>query len=209
MRFRYYTDPYVLEEGFYVDDIQVTDLSIYDWTTLDASIPVKFYNITGCAPGTYYYRVRALDGTSTSDWSEIKSITVLPGALFVDFSVDPSLAKPYEELTYYFRYDNDNYAQVASFVLEAPVPANTTYVTDSAEGANSPHSGASITVEYYGSGSWHDKDWDNIDSTLVEKIRWTFSTAVGVDSGGDTEGVCDGSYPDTDSGEVTYKVTIK
>jgi hypothetical protein len=209
MRFRYYTDPYTLGNGFYVDDIEVTDLSIYNWTTLSASIGNKWFDITGRVPGTYYYRVRAFEGASTSEWSGVKSVTVLPGALFVDFSVDQSLAKPYEELTYFFRYDNDNSATVSSFVLEATVPANTAYVTDSAEGANSPHSGASITVEYFDGATWQDDTWDEANPGLAEKIRWTFSTAVGADTGGDTEGLCDGPYPDADSGEVTYKVTIK
>jgi len=209
MRFRYQTDPAVTGEGFYVDDIEVAGLSIYGWTTLSDSISGKWHDITGRAPGMYYYRVRAFEGAATSAWSEIKSVTVLPGALYLDFSVDKSTARPYEDLTYRLKYDNDNSIAVPSFVLEAPVPADTSYVADSAEDANNPHSGASVTVTYYGSGGWHDDTWDNANPGLVEKIRWAFSTSVGADSGGDTEGSCDGPYPDADSGEVTYKVTVE
>ncbi len=81
MRFRYSTDQLVLEEGFYVDDIEITDLSIYDWVTLSNSIATKHYDITGRAPGTYYYRARAFDATNTSDWSEVKWVTVSSGPL--------------------------------------------------------------------------------------------------------------------------------
>jgi hypothetical protein len=76
MRFRYYTSHQDLEEGFYVDDIEVTGLLVYDWATLSSSIGEKYYDITGRALGTYYYRVRACDSTNTSGWSQIKPITV-------------------------------------------------------------------------------------------------------------------------------------
>ncbi len=75
MRFRYFTSHDEFAEGFYVDDIEVTGLSLYDWA-LVTSTGVKHHDITGRGLGTYYYRVRACDATDTSGWSEIKSITV-------------------------------------------------------------------------------------------------------------------------------------
>jgi hypothetical protein len=57
IRFRYTTDSYVLEEGFYVDDIY----PVATWssvTTLGSSIAGTSYDITGRPDGDYYYRVR-------------------------------------------------------------------------------------------------------------------------------------------------------
>lgn len=76
IRFRYYTTHEDISEGFYVDDVEITGLSVYDWTVLSSSISEKYYDITGRGLGTYYYRVRAFSGADESAWSEIKSVTV-------------------------------------------------------------------------------------------------------------------------------------
>ncbi|TET34916.1 MAG: hypothetical protein E3J72_12330 [Planctomycetota bacterium] len=208
LRFRYDTDGSILEEGFYVDDIEVTGLSIYDWISLSGSITDKFYDISGRASGgTCYYRVKAFRNLDSSGWSGIESITVSPNGIFVDFSVDKILAKPYEDLTYMFRYDNDSPEDIGTFVIEAPVPEHTTYLADSAESANSLHAGG-VTVSYWDGAAWQDDSWDNVNAESVQKIRWTFSDPVGMDSGAEFEGICDGPFPDTDSGEVVFKVKV-
>jgi len=76
IRFRSYNSHQDTLEGFYVDDIEISGLLIYDWSTLSSSISDKYYDVTGRGVGTYYYRIRAFDGTYTSSWSEIKSIAV-------------------------------------------------------------------------------------------------------------------------------------
>jgi uncharacterized repeat protein (TIGR01451 family) len=208
MRFRYETDYSVLREGFYMDDFEVTNLSTYEWVTLSSYITAKSYDVRGRIPGTYYYRVRAFVGADASEWSEIKSVTVLLDSLFIGFSVNKAEARPYEELTYSFEYDNDSAGNITSLVMEAPVPANTTYIADSAENHNSPHTGAGVTVSYYDGALWHNSLWDNANPSAVKRVKWTFSIPAGPDSGGDTEGVCDGVPPDTDAGEVKFKVMI-
>ncbi|MBN2561615.1 MAG: immune inhibitor A [Phycisphaerae bacterium] len=62
VRFRYTTDSYTTEEGFYVDDIYpVASWSSID--TLSSSITDTWYEITGRADGDYYYRVRGSSPT--------------------------------------------------------------------------------------------------------------------------------------------------
>lgn len=71
IRFRYITDDYTLEEGFYVDDI----LPVVDWdstTTLSDTITNNYYNITGKTDGTYYYQVRGYN--SEYDWGDFSTL---------------------------------------------------------------------------------------------------------------------------------------
>jgi hypothetical protein len=56
-RIRYCTDSYVLETGVWIDDLQ----PIADWatvTTLSASIPNAYYDVSGNDAGEYWYRVK-------------------------------------------------------------------------------------------------------------------------------------------------------
>jgi len=75
IRFRYKTDPYVLGEGIYIDDIfpvQTFDSS----TILSDAITETHYDVSR-SPGTYYYEVRAKDADGQwSPWSQRESITV-------------------------------------------------------------------------------------------------------------------------------------
>jgi len=62
LRFRYTTDSYTVEEGFYVDDIH----PVASWattTTLSSGITETSYPITGRSDGDYYYRVRGSSPT--------------------------------------------------------------------------------------------------------------------------------------------------
>jgi len=63
-RFRYTTDSYVLEEGYYVDDIYPATL-FNTITTLSSTVTDTFYNISGQPTGTYYYDVRG----HNSEWN--------------------------------------------------------------------------------------------------------------------------------------------
>jgi len=63
-RFRYTTDSWVLEEGFYVDDVYPVP-SYGTVTTLSSTETDTLYEISGQLPGTYFYRVRG----SNSEWS--------------------------------------------------------------------------------------------------------------------------------------------
>ena len=76
IRFRYTTDSYTQDEGFYVDDIQ--PVPTYDSiTTLSNSISTHSYTVTGRNPGLYYYRVK---GHNTErgwgDFSILESMNV-------------------------------------------------------------------------------------------------------------------------------------
>lgn len=77
IRFRYTTDAYQTEEGFYVDDIYPA-LTFGSTTTLSANVTDTFYTVTGKAPGEYYYRVRGYNPTwSWCDFSTLKPKTVI------------------------------------------------------------------------------------------------------------------------------------
>ena len=62
LRFRYTTDGYVTEEGFYVDDLH----PVASWssiTTLSSSITDTSYPIAGRSDGDYFYRVKGSNPT--------------------------------------------------------------------------------------------------------------------------------------------------
>jgi len=71
IRFRYTTDQGTLQEGFYVDDIApVADFDTV--TTLSSSITNDYYDITGKANGTYYYRVKGHN--SARGWCDFSTL---------------------------------------------------------------------------------------------------------------------------------------
>ncbi|MFO8240579.1 MAG: hypothetical protein R6T90_06245, partial [Dissulfuribacterales bacterium] len=76
IRFRYTTDSYTQDEGFYVDDIY--PVSTYDTiTTLSNSITGDSYMVTGRSPGTYYYRVKGHNAErGWGDFSILESMNV-------------------------------------------------------------------------------------------------------------------------------------
>jgi len=90
IRFRYTTDAYTTQEGFYVDDINPV-ANFESIVTLSSSITNDYYEITDKPLGTYYYKVRGHNPTrGWGDFSTIESITVTenqndpPGAPSID-----------------------------------------------------------------------------------------------------------------------------
>jgi len=79
IRFRYTTDQGTLQEGFYVDDIApVADFDTV--TTLSSSITNDYFDITGKANGTYYYRVKGHNSArGWCDFSTLGKIVVVLG----------------------------------------------------------------------------------------------------------------------------------
>jgi len=79
IRFRYITDDYLQWEGFYVDDLYpVGSFSSID--TLSNTIPDTLYQVTGRAPGKYWYRVRGHNASRKwGDYSNLEDIEVLTG----------------------------------------------------------------------------------------------------------------------------------
>ena len=79
VRFRYTTDTYTLEEGFYVDDISpIADFETV--TTISSSIEDNYYEITGRPNGTYYYRVKGHnDERGWGDFSTLEDMIVGDG----------------------------------------------------------------------------------------------------------------------------------
>ena len=107
IRFRYTTDTYTQEEGFYVDDISpVADIASI--TTLSSSIPTTYYGVTGKTEGTYYYRVRGYNNEhGWGDFSTLEKIEVIapsipdPDLSYVTLTggvgMHPSLQSQYAE----------------------------------------------------------------------------------------------------------------
>lgn len=76
IRFRYETDGYTLQEGFYVDDIFPVP-GFTNVNTLSNSITEKYYNISNKTNGDYFYRVKGYNTQHNwGDFSTIKKVTV-------------------------------------------------------------------------------------------------------------------------------------
>lgn len=76
VRFRYKTDSYVEEEGFYVDDIYPVDV-FGDATQLASSDVDTSLLVTGLEDGEYFYQVTAIDAEGQqSVGSELELVTV-------------------------------------------------------------------------------------------------------------------------------------
>jgi hypothetical protein len=75
LRFRYKTDSYVLEEGIYIDDMNIVQ-TFDSSAVLSNTITETYYDLTRPV-GTYYYEVKAKDvDNQWGYWSQRKSINV-------------------------------------------------------------------------------------------------------------------------------------
>ena len=111
LRFRYTTDSYTLEEGFYVDDISpvASWLSI---TTLSSSIAGTSYPITGRADGDYYYRVRGSSPTrGFGDFCDVSMTRVYGDLADADSDGDHDL---HDYAAFQLCYGGDGQAPAAS-----------------------------------------------------------------------------------------------
>ena len=76
IRFRYRTDAFMTNEGFYVDDIYPS-VSFQETQVVSDTITGNAYSISGKTNGTYYYKVRAKDQQNQlSYWSNQENVTV-------------------------------------------------------------------------------------------------------------------------------------
>jgi len=88
IRFSYFTDGYVTEEGFYVDDIDPV-AGYSSQTVLSSTIVDTSYSLTGKVNGVYYYKVRAQDAEDQwSDFSTVAQTLVSTGGTCVDSDSD-------------------------------------------------------------------------------------------------------------------------
>jgi hypothetical protein len=75
-RIRYCTDSYVLEDGIWIDDIE----PVASWdtiTTLSDTITNTYYDVTGRAPGDYWYQVKGHNtARGWGDFSHLSKTTV-------------------------------------------------------------------------------------------------------------------------------------
>ncbi len=88
LRFRYITDSYVDEEGFYTDDIFPFE-RYENQVVLSDAITDTFYQIEDQSPGTYYYKVSAKDFQGQiGPWSNVEDVVVTEGFLRGDANGD-------------------------------------------------------------------------------------------------------------------------
>jgi len=90
MRFSYYTDGYVSEEGFYIDDI----FPVGSFAIENTYFPISAmsYEFTDKTPGTYFYRVRARDtDRQYSAYSPIAQTEVVPTFICGDANGDGNI----------------------------------------------------------------------------------------------------------------------
>ncbi|MBD3169065.1 MAG: T9SS type A sorting domain-containing protein [candidate division Zixibacteria bacterium] len=89
-RFRYSTDVYIYDEGFYVDEIYPVQ-TYASIVTLDDNIQTNSYDIYGQAPGVYEYRVRGHNQNGWGPWSATEDIEVTgSGGPVVDIDMIPN-----------------------------------------------------------------------------------------------------------------------
>ena len=100
IRFRYATDSYVEEEGFYVDDIYpLSDFAAE--TTLSNTITVNEFHITDQEPGDYYYRVKGHNAErGWGDLSGFSKISVIDNSPLIVSQVQaiPDSIEPGESI---------------------------------------------------------------------------------------------------------------
>jgi uncharacterized repeat protein (TIGR01451 family) len=152
--------------------------------------------------GGFTQRGDSLDDSTTS--------TITATVMYAKLEVSGSTS-PGSQLTYTIKYDNDGSGTASGLVIQNAIPSNTTYVQSSATGSNSPHTGATATANVnIGTLASPNYQADGTAGTVVA-VRWIFSganvAAHNGDAGDDTTGV-NGTIPDVDAGQVTYKVTI-
>jgi hypothetical protein len=85
---RYRTDAGVLHEGFYVDDFSPIE-TFQNENILGSNIQNNFFEISGHAPGSYYYQVRAVD--AQGQWSGFSNREI---AVVHALSVDDNASLP-------------------------------------------------------------------------------------------------------------------
>ncbi|MCK4272939.1 immune inhibitor A, partial [bacterium] len=152
-RFRHTTDSYVLEEGFYVDDIHPV-ASYSTTTTLSSSIADTFYAITGRTPGDYTYCVKGHNAArGWGDWSCYEDVTVstdlvppepvadltatLTGSIHLSWSpVTVDTAGGPETVDYYIIHRDTAHDFAASPANSLDVAADTAYVDATAGDGN-------------------------------------------------------------------------
>jgi len=119
IRFRYATDSYTLQEGFYVDDISPIP-EFNNINTLSNSITNNFYDIKDKPNGVYYYRVKGHNTQhSWGDFSTIKKVKVQiiqndpPNKPIID---GPTSGKPGTAYTYTISTTDPNNDNVSYYV---------------------------------------------------------------------------------------------
>lgn len=120
-------------------------------------------------------------------------------------SGSPNVLIPGSTLRYNISFDNDgdNSARWVEFIDN--IPASATFVSNSVVIEVVPD--ISVDVEYYAGGSWYTND----QGQLTEKIKWKFYSKIRPHNGeaSDTIGICDGDFPDEDSGIFSFKVIVQ
>jgi uncharacterized repeat protein (TIGR01451 family) len=129
-------------------------------------------------------------------WKE-SIFTAAPPVLQIRKSVDRSVTKPYEELTYVISYSNASWYAVASGAEIIDVlPGQLMVATNSAEMFNTPHAGGiSVWYDTNPSGSaWQNSAFDTpATATSIRRIRWTLDSPI----------------PAGGKGVVRFKVVVK
>lgn len=154
---------------------------------------------------------KAIDmGAYESPYHASLRISKQASALLDNNSSEPI---PGATVNYSVYYDNDGSGACSQVIIyDYFLRDNMTFRSNSMN-TNNIHVNGKIQIECYGSGSWQSLTWANNNADLVEGFRWTFSdyNVVGPhnNSGGDTTNTCDGAFPDSDAGVITYQVYIK
>lgn len=144
------------------------------------------YQVTGQGAGTWYYRVRASNAAGNSPWSNVESVTVVPGAPALDPIENPSNGDAYDLVwsavagaTGYELEEDDNPAFSSPEVRYAGT-ATQYSVTGQREGI------WYYRVHAYNAGG--DSPPSNVESTMVDPLPYNWPDLDDIDNaGGDGE----------------------
>jgi photosystem II stability/assembly factor-like uncharacterized protein/fibronectin type 3 domain-containing protein len=170
-------------------DLQVSTSSNFTTTIVNQSTTNTYFDVTGLSENTeYFWRVRAEDDDSESDWSQVWSFTTLNPILD-----PPDLVSPTDDATDQntsLTLDWDAVTGATSYDVQLSTSSNftTTIVNQSTTNTYFDVTGLSENTEYFWRVRAEDddseSDWSQVWSfetgeTQIQECPWTFTDETG------------------------------
>ncbi len=112
-------------------------------------------------------------------------------------------------ITYTNYYDNDGNVAATNLIIIDRIPYHTDFILGSIKSNN--YTGGNLNIRYYDNNNnlYVPTGVAGESDSNIRKIEFSFtnSQSIGTNNG-DTYGVADGVFPDTDAGWVSYKVIV-
>jgi uncharacterized repeat protein (TIGR01451 family) len=155
-------------------------------------------------------------------FADTVTLTVGMPVIYFLSQVDKPTAAPGETLTYTMTYDNDGSDSTASagggaLLVRQLLPKFVRYVATTLDYATAIHAGGGIAQfssialpgTFNQTGAWADANPDSVAGFEVSYDTDIAADDTTGDAGTDLLGSADGTIPDPDAGQVTFKVIVK